>query len=41
MSLLTKPFGSPVRDPNIKEGITMKPEIHPEYKETQVTCGCG
>ena len=19
----------------------MKPEIHPEYKETQVTCGCG
>ncbi len=29
------------RDPNIKEGITMKPEIHPEYKETQVTCGCG
>jgi large subunit ribosomal protein L31 len=19
----------------------MKPEIHPEYKDTQVTCGCG
>ena len=19
----------------------MKPEIHPDYKETQVTCGCG
>ena len=19
----------------------MKPEIHPEYKQTQVTCGCG
>jgi large subunit ribosomal protein L31 len=19
----------------------MKSEIHPEYKETQVTCGCG
>ena len=19
----------------------MKPDIHPEYKETQVTCGCG
>ena len=25
----------------MKKGITMKPEIHPEYKETQVTCGCG
>jgi len=31
----------PIRDPNTKEGIRMKPEIHPEYKETQVTCGCG
>jgi large subunit ribosomal protein L31 len=28
-------------DPSRRRGRTMKPEIHPEYKETQVTCGCG
>ena len=22
-------------------GIKMKPEIHPEYKQITVTCGCG
>jgi large subunit ribosomal protein L31 len=27
--------------PSQRKGILMKPEIHPEYKETQVTCGCG
>ena len=42
LSTLTNPFGSLAsRDPNINEGRRMKPEIHPEYKETQVTCGCG
>ena len=42
LSTLTNPFGSLAsRDPNTKKGRTMKPEIHPEYKETQVTCGCG
>ena len=36
------PFGSLAsRDPNMNEGRAMKPEIHPEYKQTQVTCGCG
>jgi len=25
----------------MNEGKTMKSEIHPEYVETQVTCGCG
>jgi large subunit ribosomal protein L31 len=26
----------------LKQGIkTMKPEIHPEYKEVKVTCSCG
>jgi large subunit ribosomal protein L31 len=24
-----------------KRNIKMKKDIHPEYKETQVTCGCG
>lgn len=28
-------------DPAIEKEFIMKPEIHPEYKETQVTCGCG
>jgi large subunit ribosomal protein L31 len=23
------------------KGKKMKADIHPEYKETQVTCGCG
>jgi large subunit ribosomal protein L31 len=27
--------------PKSSRGKIMKPEIHPEYKETQVTCGCG
>jgi large subunit ribosomal protein L31 len=27
--------------PRHRKGKRMKPEIHPEYKETQVTCGCG
>jgi large subunit ribosomal protein L31 len=27
--------------PKSKKRKIMKPEIHPEYKETQVTCGCG
>ena len=27
--------------PKTTRGKIMKPEIHPEYKETQVTCGCG
>jgi large subunit ribosomal protein L31 len=43
---VNRPFGSPgilceEQDPNTKKGITMKPDIHPEYKDTQVTCGCG
>ena len=25
----------------MNEGKTMKSEIHPEYVETQETCGCG
>ena len=28
-------------DPDSRKGKTIKPDIHPEYKETQVTCGCG
>ncbi len=23
------------------EGVIMKPEIHPEYKEAKITCACG
>jgi large subunit ribosomal protein L31 len=37
-------LGSPVPEgagPKTTRGKIMKPEIHPEYKETQVTCGCG
>jgi large subunit ribosomal protein L31 len=27
---------------NLTSGLTaMKPEIHPEYKQITVTCGCG
>jgi len=29
-------------DPDSRKGMkNMKKDIHPEYKETQVTCGCG
>ena len=47
---VNQPFGSPVLtvvnrqqkpDPNSNKGKTMKADIHPEYKETQVSCGCG
>ena len=27
--------------PRHRKGKRRKPEIHPEYTETQVTCGCG
>ena len=34
--------GSPLSaDPDIAKENQMKKDIHPEYKETQVTCGCG
>jgi large subunit ribosomal protein L31 len=34
--------GSPLNaDPDIAKENQMKKDIHPEYKETQVTCGCG
>jgi len=29
------------RRTQVEQRKIMKPEIHPEYKETQVTCGCG
>jgi large subunit ribosomal protein L31 len=41
------PPGSPVNqssdcsDPGIEKEAHMKKDIHPEYKDTQVTCGCG
>jgi large subunit ribosomal protein L31 len=28
-------------DPAHEEGEIMKPDIHPAYRETQVTCTCG
>jgi len=29
-------------DPDSRKGImNMRKDIHPEYKDTQVTCGCG
>ena len=28
-------------DPATEKEKIMKKDIHPEYKETQVTCGCG
>ena len=29
-------------DPDSRKGMkNMKKDIHPEYKDTQVTCGCG
>ena len=28
-------------DPVTSKGKTMKKEIHPQYGETKVTCGCG
>ena len=31
--------GAPTQRPD--EGDIMKADIHPEYKETQVTCTCG
>lgn len=31
-------FGS---DPALSKGKEMKKEIHPQYGETTVTCGCG
>jgi len=27
--------------PTIRQEIHVKPDIHPEYRETQVTCTCG
>jgi large subunit ribosomal protein L31 len=38
----THPGGKPAPKPRQLEGLrTMKDGIHPEYFETQVTCGCG
>jgi large subunit ribosomal protein L31 len=40
---LVKPYWFTVKSgPSVEnKDYEMKPEIHPEYKETQVTCGCG
>ena len=41
-SPINRPTGSRGNhDPVTNYGNEMKSEIHPEYKETQVTCGCG
>ena len=26
---------------NLKEGISMKPKIHPKYEECTISCACG
>jgi large subunit ribosomal protein L31 len=38
---MVMPWFTVKRGPRHRKGKRMKPEIHPEYKETQVTCGCG
>ncbi len=30
-----------IRVQSVKEGVTMKPDIHPAYEEISVTCSCG